>query len=105
MLTPTFETSKALSDHPSRRSRRLDGRLLVQHGLLHDGILAGHAAPEGAFDLGAQRQLAPVVALLRRGHEALLLQGFVLETLEAVAEVGDLDDARIVAGQTADGPF
>lgn len=84
-----------------RGSRRFEGRLLIQDGLSHDGILASHSPVQGSFHLRTQRQFAQVVALFRGRHEALLLKGFVLQSLKSVAEIVDFGQARVAAGQVS----
>lgn len=74
---------------------RLDYRLLIQLRLPHHGVLARHPPPQRPLDLCAQRELAQVIGLFRRGDEALLAEGFVLEALEAVAEFFDFGEAAV----------
>ena len=57
--------------------------LLAEHLGPEDGVLAGHAAGEGAVKLCAQRQLAHVVGLLVGELVSLLDEAAVLEALEA----------------------
>lgn len=57
--------------------------LLVKALCGKDGILAGHAAVEGALDLCAQCQLAHVGRLVVAGDVALLDETLVLETVKA----------------------
>jgi hypothetical protein len=69
--------------------RKSGGEGLGRHLLLgvdfwsEHGVLARHAAGEGAVQLGAQRQLAHVVCLLVAERVALLDQALVLEAVEA----------------------
>lgn len=86
-------------------SRGLCGSLFVQFGLAHDCVLAGHPSSESALHLGTEGQLVQVVGLLCGGHEALCLKGFVLEALQAIAEVVDIGDSGVAAGQTANRAF
>ena len=60
---------------------------------LEDGVLVRHPPPQRAFHLRAERELAHLVALALRHDEALLTQGLVLESLQAVGQRGDLAQA------------
>lgn len=80
------------------RTRR---SLLIQHWLAHHCVLASHSPSEGAFHLGTKCQLVQVIRLLSGGHKALRLKGLVLETFQAIAEVGDVGHSWVSAGETA----
>lgn len=84
-------------------SRSLSRGLLAHNRLAHNGILTGHSAAERAFHLGTNGQLVEAFGLLSGGDETLLLEGLVLETLEAVANVVDFSQAGVTAGQAAVG--
>lgn len=76
-------------------------RLLVQRGLAHDGILAGHPSSERALNLGPESQLIQVVGLLCCRNKPLFLEGLVLETLQAIGEMGDVGQPGITTRETA----
>lgn len=79
----------------------LADRLFAQNRFPHHRILAGHSAAQSTFHLGAQGQFAHAIGLLGGRDETLLRQGFVLQALEAVAEVTDFGDAGIAAGDAS----
>jgi hypothetical protein len=55
-----------------------------------DGVLGGHAAVEGALQLGTEGQLAHVVGLFLAEHDTLRSQGLVLHALEARSNLANL---------------
>lgn len=75
--------------------------LFIQHRLAHDRILASHPSAESAFHLRTKGQLVQVLCLFCCGHKALRLKRLILETLQTIAEVGDICDSRVSVGQTA----
>lgn len=60
-----------------------------------NGILVRHSAAQGSLDFGAQTQFAQVICFLLGGHEALLLEVLVLESIEGLCKLADLCDARL----------
>lgn len=84
--------------HSKRLSRSLCGSLLSQ-GLPHHRILTRHAPSQSAVHLGTQGQLVEALGLFSGGDEALLLKAFVLETLQAVAQVVNFGQAGVTARQ------
>lgn len=79
------------------------GLLIEAVRLPHDGILASHPLVQRALHLGAERELAQAVRLLRRGHEPLLAQTLVLEPLEVVAQLFDFVAAAVARRGGRDG--
>ena len=76
---------------------RLHMDLLLAEALVgEDGVLAGHAAVEGALHLCAQGQLAHIRRLVVAGDVALLDQALVLQAVEA--GIPRLDVLRLGVG-------
>lgn len=73
--------------------------LLLADGLgAEDGVLAGHAAREGAVEFCAESELAHVFRLFVVEHVALLDEALVLEALEALVPRLDLLGLWVAGG-------
>ena len=81
-----------------RLGRSLSGSFLSQ-GLPHHRILTRHSPSKSAIHLGAQGQFVQAFGLFSGRDEALLLKAFVLETLQAVAQVVNFGQTGVTAGQ------
>lgn len=76
--------------------------LLVENGLPHDGILAGHPSPEGTLNLCAEGQFIHVVGLFGGRDKALFLEGLVFQALQAIPKMMDVGQSGVSARQGGD---
>lgn len=102
------------SDGPGVPLRRLlladDLHLFLEDGSPHDGILAAHAAVEGAFDLGAEGKFVEIGPFFFGEHNALRGEGLVFHSVETglnvlnfgLGRVGGQDGGCHAVGAQAD---